>query len=81
VAAADIGISGQCRKLFQRLAQLGTVAGWQGAPPDGGATASVRSVSEKESIPTLGKVFLKIGLIMIGLAIAAWYLFRDKSSL
>ena len=43
------------------------------------ATASVRSVSEKESIPTLGKVFLKIGLIMIGLAIAAWYLFRDKS--
>ena len=43
------------------------------------ATASVRSVSEKESTPTLGKAFLKIGLIMIGLAIAAWYLFRDKS--
>ena len=35
MAAADIGISGQRRKLFQRLAQLGTVAGWQVAPPDG----------------------------------------------
>ena len=44
------------------------------------ATASVRSVSEKESIPTLGKVFLKIGLIMIGLVIPAWYQLRDKSS-
>ena len=32
------------------------------------ATASVRSVSEKEVTPILGKAFLKIGLIMIGLA-------------
>lgn len=41
-------------------------------------SASTQSVSEKEVAPSLPGAFLKIVLIMIGLVIAAWYLFKGK---
>lgn len=42
--------------------------------------ASVQSVTEKEVAPSLSGAFLKIALIMMSLAIAIRYLFKDKSS-